>query len=274
MNSAMNDQRTSVAVSVNGVEIEAAAIAAEAQNHPSNDPETAWTAAAEALTVKALLLAEAERLGVQAEAIKDAKGRVLAPDDARIEALLEQEVKSPKADEETCRRYYETHRSRFTSPDLAEASHILFAAPQDDESAYAKALADAEAVIAELKDHPGRFAELAKLHSACPSAGQGGNLGQLGPGQTVDEFDTFLFNLEEGELCPVPVKTRFGAHVLQVGRKITGEELPFEAVRTKIADYLEEASWRRAIAQYIGILAGRAGLRGVDLNGNSSPLVQ
>ena len=274
MSTATNDQRINEAISINGMEIEASVIAAEAQNHPSDDPETAWAAAAEALAVKTMLLAEAERLDVKAEAIKDAKGRELASEDARIEALLEQEVKTPKADEETCRRYYETHKARFSSPDMAEASHILFAARQDDEAAYAKAIADAENIIAELTDRPGRFADLAKVHSACPSADQGGNLGQLGPGQTVDEFDTFLFNLEEGQLCPVPVKTRYGAHVLQVGRKITGEKLPFEAVRAKIADYLEEASWRRAVAQYIGILAGRAELQGVDLQGNGSPLVQ
>lgn len=274
MSNVLNEEQASQAISINGAEIEASVIAAEAQNHPSDDPETAWTAAAEALVVKTLLLAEAERLGVKAEAIKDAKGRELAPDDARIEALLEQEVITPNADEETCQRYYDHHNNRFTSPDLAEASHILFAARQDDEAAYKAAVADAENIIAELKDHPSRFADLAKLHSACPSADQGGNLGQLGPGQTVDEFDTFLFNLEEGQLCPVPVKTRYGAHVLQIGRKITGETLPFEAVRAKIADYLEEASWRRAVAQYIGILAGQAELQGIELGGHDSPLVQ
>ncbi|MGJ8535784.1 MAG: peptidylprolyl isomerase [Parasphingopyxis sp.] len=261
-------------ISVNGRQVPPEAIAAEAQNHPSDNPETAWTAAAEALVVKTLLLGEAERLGIEVSELKDDKGRELAPEDARIEALLEQEVKTPKADEETCLRFYEQHKSRFSSPDLAEASHILFAAHQDDETGYAKAVANAQDIIAELKNNPERFATLAKLHSACPSADQGGNLGQLGPGQTVDEFDTFLFNLEEGQLCPVPVKTRYGAHVLKVGRKIAGETLPFEAVRARIADYLEEASWRRAVAQYIGILAGRAELQGLDLQGNASPLVQ
>ncbi|WP_116237199.1 peptidylprolyl isomerase [Parasphingopyxis lamellibrachiae] len=261
-------------ISVNGTPVPPEAIAAEAQNHPSDNPETAWAAAAEALAVKALLLGEAERLEIEVAELKDDKGRELAPEDARIEALLEQEVQTPKADEETCLRFYEQHKSRFTSPDLAEASHILFAARQDDETAYSKAVADAQGIIAELKDNPEHFADLAKLHSACPSADQGGNLGQLGPGQTVDEFDTFLFNLEEGQLCPVPVKTRYGAHVLKVGRKMAGETLPFEAVRARIADYLEEASWRRAVAQYIGILAGRAELQGLDLQGNASPLVQ
>ncbi|HEY5623799.1 MAG TPA: peptidylprolyl isomerase [Gammaproteobacteria bacterium] len=235
--------------------IPADAIAAEAQNHPADDPESAWTAAAEALAVKALLLAEADRLGVTARPIKDAAGRDLAPDDARIEALLEQEVVTPKADESTCRRYYERHLERLKSPDLVEASHILFAAPKTDSSRYRRAIAQAKKTIAELSEHPERFAELAAERSACPSRDQGGNLGQLGPGQTVSEFEAVLFELEAGQLCPVPVESRYGAHVVKLGRRITGKTPPFESVRNKIAAYLEEASWRRAVAQYISILA-------------------
>ncbi|QLC26756.1 peptidylprolyl isomerase [Parasphingopyxis algicola] len=265
---------TNETIRVDGREIPAAVIAAEAQNHPSDDPDTAWAAASEALAIKALLLAEAYRVGIEATALEDDRGRELAPDDARIEALLESELSTPEADEETCRRYYERHIAQFTSPDLVEASHILFAAPREDESAFAQAIGDAEATISELQEQLGLFSDLAQARSACPSASQGGNLGQLGPGQTVDEFDTFLFNLEEGQLCPVPVKTRYGAHVLKVGRKIAGRTLPFESVRAKIASYLEEASWRRAVAQYIGILLGRARIEGIDLNGNSDPLVQ
>jgi peptidyl-prolyl cis-trans isomerase C len=110
--------------------------------------------------------------------------------------------------------------------------------------------------------------------SACPSAAQGGNLGQITPGQTVPEFETFLYNLEEGQICPVPVKTRFGYHVLRLDRRIEGRQLPFEAVRDKIAEYLREHVWRRAISQYLQLLVGEAEIRGIELNGASSPLVQ
>ncbi|MEO1169989.1 MAG: peptidylprolyl isomerase [Pseudomonadota bacterium] len=259
---------------IDGKPISPEAIAAEAQNHPASDPDDAWASAAEALTVKTLLLAEADRLGIAAPELTDDEDRVLAPDDAKIEALLDREVQTPEADEDTCRRYYERHKASFTSPDLVEASHILFAARREDAAAFDQAVRNAEAAIAELQEHPEWFADLAKARSACPSAKQGGNLGQLGPGQTVDEFETFLFNLEEGQLCPVPVKTRYGAHVLKVGRRLAGRTLPFEVVQAKIADYLEEASWRRAVAQYIGILAGRADLEGTALTGHDSPLVQ
>ncbi|QJB70304.1 peptidylprolyl isomerase [Parasphingorhabdus halotolerans] len=262
------------ALAVNGTEIPPDAIAAEAQNHPAKNPEEAWSEAARALAIKTLLLAEADRLSIEPPLIDDENGRKLLPDDARIEALLEQEVEIPTADEATCRRYYEQNITQFSSPDLVEASHILFAAPQDDKKRYTKAELNAVDTIAELKEHPERFEALAETLSACSSAKQGGNLGQIGPGQTVDEFETFLFNLEAGQMCPVPVKTRFGVHVIKAGRKLDGETLPFEAVQSKIADYLEESTWRRAVAQYLRILVGRAEICGLDIEGSEGLLVQ
>ena len=91
----------------------------------------------------------------------------------------------------------------------------------------------------------------------------------------MPEFETFLFNLEPGQICPVPVKTRFGYHVLRLDRRIEGRQLPFEAVRDRIADYLREHVWRRAVSQYLQLArVGQAEIRGIELNGASLPLVQ
>ncbi len=270
----MTVQTETAALCVNGTEIPPEAIAAEAQNHPSDNPEEAWSEAARALAIKSMLLAEADRLKIEAPTIEDAKGRTLLPDDARIETLLEQEVTVPSADDETCRRYYNQHIDQFKSPDMVEASHILFAAPRDDQKRYTTAELQAIDTIKELEQHPERFEALAETLSACPSAKQGGNLGQIGPGQTVGEFESFLFNLDAGQLCPVPVKTPYGVHVVKAGRKISGETFPFEAVRPKIADYLEETSWRRAVAQYLAILASQTEVEGIELSKAEGPLVQ
>jgi peptidyl-prolyl cis-trans isomerase C len=252
-------------ISVDGQEISPAEIAAEAQNHPSETPEAAWAAAAEALVIRRLLLDEAERLGIVATDLLDAEGQTLAPEDALIEALLEQEVATPKADAATAERYYALHQDRFTSPKIVEAEHILFAASPDDELAYGLATGDARTTIRKLQADPSRFAELARQYSACPSKETGGNLGQIGPGQTVAPFEDALFGLAAGELCSQPVKTRFGVHVIRAGRCIEGRQLPFEMVQAKISTYLEEASWRRAVSQYLAILAGQAKVEGVAL---------
>lgn len=261
-------------VSVDGQEIPPAEIAAEAQNHPAETPQGAWTAAAEALVIRRLLLGEAGRLRIVATDLMDAEGRTLVPEDALIEALLEQEVITPKADAATAERYYELHKDRFTSPKIVEAEHILFAASPDDRLAYGLATGDARNTIRKLQADPSRFAELARQYSACPSKTTDGNLGQIGPGQTVRPFEDALFGLAGGELCAQPVMTKFGVHVIRAGQCIEGRQLPFELVREKIATYLEEASWRRAVAQYLAILATQAKVEGVAMTEADGQLVQ
>lgn len=261
-------------VLVGGREIPAALIAAEAQHHPAADAAQAWVAAAEALAVRQLLIDEADRLGLIADGRSDADGQALTDDDARIDALLEAEVVTHEAGEEECRRYYAAHRERFASPLLVEAAHIVIAADPDDAFAMGLATGDARSLIRELQADPGRFADLARARSACPSKEQGGNLGQVGKGQMVLPFEQALFALAENALCLQPVKTRFGVHVVRSGRRAEPQQLPFEAVRSAIARYLEEASDRRALAQYIAVLSGRAGVSGVNLGHGDGTLVQ
>jgi peptidyl-prolyl cis-trans isomerase C len=45
-------------------------------------------------------------------------------------------------------------------------------------------------------------------------------------------------------------------------------------VRERIATWLREASWRRAVHQYIAVLAGRARIEGFTLAGADGALVQ
>jgi len=59
------------------------------------------------------------------------------------------------------------------------------------------------------------FADVAREHSNCPSKGQGGDLGQFGPGMMVKEFDEVVFSAEINSLQG-PVKTQFGYHLLEV----------------------------------------------------------
>ena len=254
-------------VSVDGLEIDAATISAEMQNHPARDVETAWSAAAEALVIRQLLLDEAARLSLAPDDMHDPDGNLLTPEDAVIEALLEQEVNTPRADEDVCRRLYNQHPERFRSPDMVEAAHILFEASPDDSFACGLATGDARTAIRKLQADPGRFAELAKKHSACPSGESGGTLGPVKRGQMVRPFEDALFALAEDTLCTEPVITRFGVHIIRAGHRTEAVQLPFDSARAAISAHLEEASWRRAIAQYVAILAAKAQIDGVLLAG-------
>jgi len=230
--------------------------------------------AARALAIRELLRQEAERLGVEAQPIEDEEGRRETPAEARDRALIEREVVVPEADDAACRRYFEQNRRRFRTPDLYEVAHILLPAAPGDAAARQAARDAAEVLIGELRERPADFAAMAARHSACPSSAQGGNLGQIGPGQTVAEFEAALQTMQPGANHPQPVETRYGLHIVRLERRIDGRELPYEAVRQRIADYLDEAVHRRALRQYVTMLAGRAVVTGVDLGGSAGQLVQ
>lgn len=254
-------------ISVNGIVIAQNAIAREVQHHPASKPIESWQAAARALVVRQLLLHEARRLGIAAEPRSDSDGRSETEEEALIRAVHEREVITPEPDTTTCRRYYEQNRDAFRSEALYEAAHILFAARRDEPKEFAEARVIANSVLAELTREPNRFEELAKCHSACSSAALGGNLGQIGAGQTTPEFEGALSTLVPGEMTSEPVETRYGLHIIRLDRKIEGQDLPFELVADRIAGYLRDCVNRRATAQYLARLVSRAEISGIALAG-------
>jgi len=260
-------------ISVNGVTIAPEAIRAEAQMHPADNPGAALAEAARALVVKELLLQEAAAKGLAGVPETLAPGKKETPEDAAIQALLTQEVATPVADEATCQRFYEGNLRKFRSQTIYEARHILFAAAASDQAARSRARSQAEAALAMLAADPSQFEALARLHSACPSGQQGGNLGQLTRGSTVPEFEAALAGMREGQVSPSPVASAYGYHVIELVRIIEGRQMPFEMVRERIAAWLEASSWSRAVSQYVGILAADAKIRGIDLAAADGPLV-
>jgi peptidyl-prolyl cis-trans isomerase C len=103
--------------------------------------------------------------------------------------------------------YYEKNKeAQFTTPEQRCVGHILFNKDQKEK---------AEDVKQQL-ENGGDFAKLAKENSQDPgSAENGGDLGCLGKGETVPEFEQAAFGAEQGEIVG-PVKTEFGYHILQV----------------------------------------------------------
>ncbi|HJV82793.1 peptidylprolyl isomerase [Noviherbaspirillum sp.] len=246
-------------ISVNGVEITDRAIENEMPHHQR--AENPLKQSVQELVLRTVLLQEADRLGIEGE-----------DDDTRIETLFTQEVRVPEADEEACRNFYQGRPEMFSSGEIVEARHILFQVTPTVSLEFLRTTA--ESILVELQAQPERFAELAKMYSNCPSAAVGGSLGQLTRGQTVPEFEKYVFRLAEGELGNRLLETRFGLHIVQVMRKIEGKLVPFEAVREEIAENLTLAAWQRGVHQYMQILVGRANIEGITLDGAESPLVQ
>ncbi|WP_119390757.1 peptidylprolyl isomerase [Taklimakanibacter lacteus] len=260
-------------VTVNGVTISRKAVAAEVQNFPARNPGEGWQAATRALVIREVLRQEARRLDICVEQKVDAQGRRETAEDAQMRGLIEREVRIPEADEDALRRFYGNNLRRFVTPPLYEADHILIAARHDDDTAFAAARERASALGAILATAPEHFASLARDWSDCLSASLGGSLGQIEPGDTTAEFEAALVDLASGEISG-PVETRYGVHLIRLTRRIDGRQLPFEAVRERIASYLLEHVQRQATAQYLSLLIGRADIRGIAIDGSTSPLVQ
>jgi peptidyl-prolyl cis-trans isomerase SurA len=98
----------------------------------------------------------------------------------------------------------------------------------------------------------GDFAELARLYSQDGSAGKGGDLGWVSPGDTVPEFERAMDALKDNEISPV-VQTPFGMHLIQVVERRSrdvSEDRKRSAARQALRERkLEEAyqDWLRQI---------------------------
>lgn len=254
-------------VSVNGQVIDSRTIAAEAQNHeaPRGKPGLAWKKAANAVVLRTLLLEDARSRGLEAEPEEVGPGRFETEEEALVRALLEIAVEIEAPTEAEIRAEWARDPERFRAPPLWEVSHLLAACDHADtaqaEAAKARALDLTRQALAD----PAGFSRLAANHSDCGSGSSGGALGQLGPGDTVPEFEAALRRLSEGDITPEPVATRHGWHVIRMDAVAPGATLPFEAVRDKISAAMEKAAWAREARAFVNALVASAEITGCDL---------
>lgn len=252
---------------VNGETVPHSQIAAEAQNHtaPKGKPGIAWRKAANALAVRTLLLQEARRRGLSPEPAEVGPGRFETEEEALIRGLLETAVETATPSETEVRAMWERDPSRFRAPPLWEVSHILSACDPGDPAGVSAALVRARAVAERALARHGDFPRLAAEYSDCGSKSAGGALGQLGPGDTVPEFEAALRGLRAGEITAEPVLTRHGWHVIRMDAVAEGAELPYRAVRQKIAEAMEKAAWARAARAFVDGLAAAAEISGAEV---------
>ena len=248
-------------ISVNGVKIGNDAVAREMQHHPAPSRDAAERQAATALVIRELLL----------QRVKD-REIAGADEEERIANLIEAEVRVPEPTQEEIARYYRRNGLQFTSPALYRAAHIFFAARPGDEAASAQAKEKAQRALAEVLADPERFAEIARAQSGCSSKVDGGSLGLVRKGDTNPELERAMATMDVGSITLV--RSRHGCHVLRLDDRAPATQLPLDDAKGWIADYLRKSSKRRAIAQYLQLLAAGAKIEGIDLAAADSPLVQ
>lgn len=255
-------------ISVNSVIIDADSVYQEMQYHPAPNKAAAEHQAAVTLVVGELLRQRALELGLDVRQNDDQTN-----DDDHIEQLIQHDVQIPQATDAECRTYFQANQDRFYSSPLLDVSHILIAGDPKDEQQRAYAHDIGERLLSQVIKTPGSFSQLAQQHSNCDSSGNGGSLGQIEKGQTVPEFERQVFRASVGLLKSL-VETRYGYHLVKVNNKVEGQLLDYDIVADRIRDYLNEKVRRKAIAQYINALMAEAQIEGIDIDFQSSPLMQ
>ncbi|WP_428424133.1 SurA N-terminal domain-containing protein [Methylibium sp.] len=152
--------------------------------------------------------------------------------------------------EEDLRKYYAENEGRYTTPQERRASHILIKAERSASAEQReKAKAKATALLAQAKQDPGKFAELAKKNSEDPgSAVQGGDLDFFARGAMVKPFEDAAFALKPGQLGDV-VESDFGYHVILLTAVRGGEKKPFDAVKAEIENEVKQQLAQRRFAE-------------------------
>ena len=210
--------------------------------------------------------------GLQAPELGEAERHV-------IEAMTDDEVRTPAPTVDECRRHYGANKAHFIIGQALHVRHILCAVtPGVNVHALSQRAETALLELARKDVPPRRFEQLAAELSNCPSGAQGGDLGWVTPEDCAPELANELFFQSDSRwgmgVHPRLVHTRFGLHIIEVLGRRKGQLPPFEAVQERIAARLALQSRATALRQYLQLLVGQARIEGVELEGATSPLVQ
>ncbi len=142
--------------------------------------------------------------------------------------------------------FYEAHRERFSRPQTRVARHILVTVnPEFPDNTREKAEQKMGLIQKRLGADPAQFAELARRYSECPSALEGGKLGNLPQGKLYPELDEVLFGLPEGSVSDI-AETELGLHLLYCEKIYPARRAPLSEARAKIREIMQQRQHRRS----------------------------
>lgn len=169
----------------------------------------------------------------------------------------------PSINDIDMRLYYELNRDRFLVPEKRAARQILVTInPDYPDNTRAAAQARIGKIAATLANRPGRFAEQARRYSECPTALEGGKLGEISRGQLFPELDAVLFELREGEISEV-VETEIGFHLLLCEKIQQVRQVPYARAAADIRTLLDARHRRNCQKTWLSDLVRQQEAQGV-----------
>ena len=165
--------------------------------------------------------------------------------------------------------YYDQHRDEYRQAEQVKVTHILIKTPlpgpdgKVDEKGVEAARKKAEDVLKQVKAG-GDFAKLAGQYSDDPgSAKNGGELGWIGRGRTVPEFEKAAFSLPKGQTSDL-VKSSYGFHIIRVEDKQDAHVKTLAEVKSEIEAKVKEEKATRTTEIAANALLSQARTDGLD----------
>lgn len=150
--------------------------------------------------------------------------------------------------------FYEMHRARFVVPQKRVVRHILITVnPDYPENTRTESLRRMQRILAGLDGRVDRFHEFAARYSECPTAMDGGRLGEVSRGQLYPELDTLLFSMAAGEVSPI-VASELGFHILLCEKIRPGTRLSCAQAAPGIRRLLEGRRRRSGQREWLAAL--------------------
>lgn len=176
----------------------------------------------------------------------------------RVEAVLDKVgSRAARVSDIDVELYYRYHPEQFERPETRLARHILVTVNEDlAENTAAAARERMETIARRLAKDPRRFEEQAMKHSECPTALNGGLLGEVKRGQLYPDLDRVLFGMAPMEISAV-LESPVGLHLLRCDGVIPARGLSFAEVRERIRERLFQN--RRRICQNAWIKQAQGG---------------
>ena len=170
---------------------------------------------------------------------------------------------------EDVKAYYDQHQDQYRIPEEVKVSHILIKTPSPgadgkvDEKGVEEARKKAEDILKQLRAGA-KFEDLAKKYSEDPGSGkQGGDLGWIGRGRTVPEFEKSAFSLAKGQLSDL-VKSSYGFHIIRSEDKHEAHLKTIDEVKDQIEPLIKQQKAGRMMETGGNALLEQARSGGLD----------
>ena len=141
----------------------------------------------------------------------------------KLEKLLNPRI---KITDEEVQAYFAANQEAYAVEEQIKVSHILVGSKEEAQE------------IRALLTKGEEFADLAKeLSTDTASKDQGGDLGMVGRGEMVEEFEQAAFALQPGQISD-PVESEYGFHIIKVHEKTAARPGTLEENQAEIRETL------------------------------------